>query len=292
MNYLKKLRIVLQEKSKKEAFCELKERLAEAGIAVSFEEEGLPEEEILEEGSQQENRERQGSLFICDGREEAQKLKRAGAPVLIFFHEKNRGTDFSGFPYAMEEPQELEATYFERVYRRLKGLPWEIAETERCFVRETTEEDVESFYEIYSHPEITKFMENLYPEPERERLYIREYIEKIYRLYEYGIWTVVEKEEGRVIGRAGFCCREGYENPELGYTIGVPWQHQGLALEVCSALLQYGRSVLGFRAVNAMVAPDNAASLRLCEKLGFMKREIFQEQQKSYIRLEKVLKDF
>ena len=79
----------------------------------------------------------------------------------------------------------------EKVYRRLKGLPWDILETKRCLIRETVPEDVDSFYEIYSDPAITKFMEDLYPEKEQEKAYIREYIEKIYTYYEFGVWTIV-----------------------------------------------------------------------------------------------------
>ena len=83
-------------------------------------------------------------------------------------------------------------------------------------------------------------MEGLYPDREQEREYIRQYIEKIYTFYEFGVWTVVERESGAVIGRAGFSYREGYNEPELGFIIGVPWQHRGYAEEV-------GRGILALR---------------------------------------------
>jgi RimJ/RimL family protein N-acetyltransferase len=80
-------------------------------------------------------------------------------------------------------------------------------------------------------------MEPLYEEVDEERAYARDYIEKVYAFYDFGIWTVVEKTSGEVIGRAGICYREGYEDPELGFMIGVPWQGKGLATEVCRAVL-------------------------------------------------------
>lgn len=208
-------------------------------------------------------------LIITDCRAKARELRDAGMAVVPYLHEGNRDQDFSDFLYVAEDPEDLDRDYLEKVCRRLLGLPWNILETERCLIRETTVEDVEEFYEIYKHPMITEFMEDLYPEKEQEREYIRQYIDKVYTFWEFGVWTVVEKESGAVIGRAGFSYREGFEEPEIGFIIGVPWQGKGYAQEVCSAILNYGKKVLGFDVVQAFVQPGNDASINLCRKLGF-----------------------
>lgn len=210
-----------------------------------------------------------GILYVTDSSSEAKALQDTGEAVLVYFHDGNRDQDFSGFTFGVEDPEHLEDDYVERVYRRLKGLPWNILETERCLVRETTPEDVEDFFRIYSEPSITKFMEGLYPDKEQEKEYIREYIKKIYTFYEFGVWTVVEKSSGSVIGRAGFSYREGYDDPEIGFIIGVPWQRRGYGEEICRGILDYGVGILGFREVNALVETWNEASLKLCDKLGF-----------------------
>lgn len=224
-------------------------------------------------------------LYVTDDIQTARELRNCGAAVLIYLHEGNREQDFSEFMYAVEDPEGLDPEYVDKVYRRLKGLPWDILETERCLIRETTPEDVEEFYQIYSDPAITRYMEDLYPEIEQEKQYIREYIEKVYSFFEFGVWTVVERESGSVIGRAGFAYREGYEDPELGFIIGVPWQRRGYAQEVCRAVLKYGWEVLGFEQVQALVEPGNEASLRLCGKLGFAEKERVTEKGKEYVRL-------
>lgn len=208
-------------------------------------------------------------LYLTDDAETAERLRQEGQAVLICLHPGNAGQDFSRFLFAVEDPKELESEYVERVYRRLKGLPWYITETGRCLIRETTVEDVEDFYRIYSHPSITKYMEDLYPEVEQEKEYVREYIEKVYSFYGFGVWTVVEKVSGQVIGRAGLSYREGYGDPELGFIIGVPWQGRGYAKEVCRAVLSYARTALEFTRVQALVETENAASLHLCGQLGF-----------------------
>lgn len=227
-------------------------------------------------------------LYVTDDMGAAKQLRNRGEAVLIYLHQGNKDQDFSGFPYAVEDPESLDSDYADRVYRRLKGLPWDILETERCLIRETTPEDVDDFFQIYSDPSITEYMEELYPEPEQERRYIREYIEKVYTFLEFGVWTVVEKTSGSVIGRAGFSYREGYQEPELGFIIGVPWQRHGYAKEVCTAILEYGKNVLEFTRVQAMVEPENLISLHLCAKLGFREEERVSLQGKRYVRLIKV----
>ena len=224
-------------------------------------------------------------LYVTDDPGTAEELKSKGEAVLIYLHEGNKEQDFAGFLYAVEDPDNLDPEYAVKVYQRMKGLPWDILQTERCLIRETTPEDVEDFFRIYSDPEITRYMENLYPEPEQEKQYIREYIEKIYTFYEFGVWTVIQRDSGAVIGRAGFAYREGYEEPELGFIIGVPWQHQGYAEEVCRAILEYGWERLEFTRVQAMVEPGNEASLRLCEKLGFEAKETVKAGERVYVRL-------
>lgn len=181
--------------------------------------------------------------------------------------------DFSGIPYAVLDAENPDEKYLEKVWQRYRGIPWRICETERCFVRETTPEDVESFYRIYRDKSITAYMEDLFEDKEKERQYIRDYIEKVYGFYGFGMWTVCLKETGEVIGRAGLSMREGFEEPELGYVIGKKWQKQGIATEVCREILAYGRDELGFERVKAFMHPENAASERLCHKLGFRYEE-------------------
>lgn len=225
---------------------------------------------------------KEAALYVTDDSREAGRLRGEGEAVLIYLHGGNADQDFSEYLFAVEDPEELEEEYVERVYRRLKGLPWNILLTDRCLVRETTPEDVGEFYRIYSNPAITRYMEGLYPEAEQERQYIREYIKKVYTYYGFGVWTVVDRGSGAVVGRAGFSYREGFRDPELGYIIGVPWQGQGYGTEVCRAVMEYGWKALDFEQVQALVETGNQVSLRLCEKLGFEREKILTLQGKEY----------
>lgn len=206
-------------------------------------------------------------LILTDSPELACICRKLDMAVAAVLSDEER--DFPGIPYAVTDVEDPDETYLERIWQRYRKIPWKICETHRCIVRETVPEDVDSFYRIYRDKSITAYMEDLFQDREKERNYINEYIEKVYGFYGFGMWTVCLKETGGVIGRAGLSMREGFEEPELGYVIGKAWQRQGIAAEVCRAILAYGRDELGFEAVRALMHPENAASEHLCRKLGF-----------------------
>jgi len=225
----------------------------------------------------------QDTLYITDSNEIGLKFQEDNLPVLGFFHEDSDSLAELG--YLMENPEELDAHYLECVYRRFRDIPWDILETERCLIRESRPEDAEAFFAIYASPEITKYTEGLLPNLEQQRSYLRDYVDKMYRYYEFGVWTVLSKESGEIIGRAGFSVREGYDLPELGFVIDRKWQGKGIAYEICKAILQYGWEKCEFEAVQALVMPQNQASLNLCRKLGFAREEKIIEKTQEYVKL-------
>lgn len=216
---------------------------------------------------------KENTLYITDYAVTLQDIVEKNLPVAVYLHEDNKEEPLAAARYAFEDPRSLDAVYAERVYRRCKDIPWDILETERCFLRETVPEDVDAFYEIYSAPEMTRYTEDLYESKISERAYIREYVENVYHYFEFGIWTVVLKETGEIIGRAGLNVREGYDMPELGYVIGKPWQGKGIATEVCSGVLKYAADEFGFGKVMTLIQEENKASLQVAKKLGFQVQE-------------------
>lgn len=225
------------------------------------------------------------TLFVTDSALWQKRLWKRRLPVIVYLHEENREEDFMLAEYAIEQIGEIGQESLELAYLRLTGQPWMILTTERCIVRETTVDDVDSFYEIYREPSVTEYMEGLYEDRDAEIAYVQDYIRNVYRFYGYGMWTVLEKTGGKVIGRAGLSWREGYDIPELGFVIGVPWQRQGYAFEVCRAILDYGRKELGFVSFQALIMEKNEKSRLLCEKLGFVKNETVEAGGMKYERM-------
>lgn len=225
------------------------------------------------------------TLYVTDHGAVAKVLLEAKRAVLGYRHSQNASEGFVGIKYILEAPEGTPAEYFERVFRRYAGLPWSILETEHCYLRESCEEDVEAFYRIYKEPEVTRYTEGLYEHAVSERAYIREYIEKVYAYYEFGIWTVVLKESGEIIGRAGLSVREGFEVPELGYVFGLAWQGKGLAKEVCEGILKYAKEELEITQLQVLIQVGNEASVGLAHRLGFAKVEELEVEGKLHIRM-------
>lgn len=224
------------------------------------------------------------TLYITDHGEIARQLLEERANVLVWLHEGNRTQNFSGMPYAIEELEEVDFRYLERIYRRFQKLPWWIGETKRCRIREMTEEDIDAIYEVYSGKNITKYMEGLYEDREEELQFMRCYIENEYAFWGYGTWLIERKEDGKIIGRVGFNMRDGYEEPELGFVIAQEYQRQGYALECCKAALEVGKEEYEFEMVQVFIKEGNVASIGLSEKLGFkFEQEIVYEEEK-YLR--------
>ncbi|MBR4085773.1 MAG: GNAT family N-acetyltransferase [Lachnospiraceae bacterium] len=223
------------------------------------------------------------ALYVTDHNGVAQSLLEAGMAVLGYGHRQNKSEGFAGVKYILEAPEGTPAEYFERVFRRYSGLPWSILETERCYVRESCEEDVEAFYTIYKAPEVTRYTEGLYEHAVSERAYMREYIEKVYAYFEFGVWTVILKESGEIIGRAGISVREGFDMPELGYVLGLPWQGKGLAKEVCEGILKYAKEELEITQLQVLIQEENEASIGLAKRLGFCMTDKMDIEGKEHI---------
>lgn len=228
-------------------------------------------------------------LVVSDSPELVRMLKDKGFYVTGFYHPKNKDKIFEGVSYAVTDVEEVTAHTYKEVYCRQAGLPWDILETERLCVRESMVEDVEDFYRIYGEPSITDYIEELFQDPEEERAYMEAYIRQMYGFYGFGMWTVIEKKTGRIIGRAGLDVREGYELPELGFVIEKASQRKGYGKEVGKAILNYAKEELFFDSVQALVEKENLASVRLLEYLGFTYERDVTERGREYQLLEKKL---
>lgn len=210
---------------------------------------------------------KQTTLIVTDRGDLAEAALHHGFAVIGYLHEKNRDISFQGVRYLIEDISGLDARFCELAFCRAHDIPVTILETERCLIREICLEDVTRLYEIYADPAITSYMEALYADEAEERSYIQSYIENVYGFYNYGMWVVIRKADGRLIGRAGIEPKE--DTAELGYVIAHEYQNQGYATEVCRAILTYAADCLSLPEVCAHVHKENAASLRICEKLKF-----------------------
>lgn len=225
------------------------------------------------------------SICVTTSAEVAAQMMGLGVAVIGFETQENA---FLQAPYVVLSLEQISYRDLVRIYQRAHGIPWTILSTKRCIVREFAMRDLDNLFELYSLPGISDYVEPLYPY-EQEKRYEENYIQNIYKLYGFGMWLVYKKETGRLIGRAGIEYREPCEEGEveMGYLLAPDVREQGIATEVCSAILSYAKEELCMKRVLCKVDPENIASLRLLQKLGFEKVEDrkIEEERVMYARI-------
>jgi len=142
-------------------------------------------------------------------------------------------------------------------------------ETVRLIIRPLEAKDAEALARIWTDPEVTRHMSgprifdevrnNLLadagqPTPPR-----------------FDLWPLVEKATGRVVGHCGLLDKDvdGHLEIELVYVLAKDVWGRGYATEAAIALRDYAFKDLGLLRLIALIEPENAASARVAEKVGF-----------------------
>ena len=84
----------------------------------------------------------------------------------------------------------------------------------------------------------------------------------------YGFWGVEEKDTGAYCGRVGLWNPEGWPEPEVGWTLMENAEGRGIAAEAARAARAWAYGTLGWTTAISLIAPENARSIALAEKLG------------------------
>jgi ribosomal-protein-alanine N-acetyltransferase len=95
-------------------------------------------------------------------------------------------------------------------------------------------------------------------------------------------WAVTEREGGAVVGRVVAMDRDD-AIAEVGYLVIKQRQGEGIAREALAALIEQLFGAEDVRRIYADVDPDNAASNRLVERLGFTLEGRLREQWRTHI---------
>jgi RimJ/RimL family protein N-acetyltransferase len=94
-----------------------------------------------------------------------------------------------------------------------------------------------------------------------------------------GPWAVERKSDGRMVGHCGFFQfhREMTPlilgEPEMGWIFDRSVHGQGIAFEACQAALVWAEREIGADSYPAIIDLDNAASMKLADRLGFVRQD-------------------
>lgn len=156
-----------------------------------------------------------------------------------------------------------------------------ILETERLILRPVQKSDADDMY-AYSRSE--KVGPNAGWEPHADKRRTLAVIKEIF-LNKPGIFGVVQKSDGRLIGSAGLVA-----DPKrpldgvmmLGYALGEDYWGYGYATEAAAEVVKFGFEELRLELVSAYCYPFNLSSRHVLEKCGLRYEGLLRFSEKLY----------
>jgi len=143
-----------------------------------------------------------------------------------------------------------------------------ILETSRLILREFTPHDADALALVLSEPETMRFYPAAF-----DRSGVEQWIARNIQRYTkdgHGLWAMVLKSSGEMIGDCGLTVQEvdGVDEVEVGYHVRRDLWGQGLATEAARACRDYGFERLLVERVISLIRPENLQSRRVAEKNG------------------------
>ena len=143
-----------------------------------------------------------------------------------------------------------------------------LLETERLILRPLRDTDLDDLFTLHSDPEVMRYLADGRPrtyEQVAERL--REMLAH-WQQHGFGIWLVLDRSDGRFLGRCGFGNLHGYPDMELAYGFRREAWGKGYCTEAARAVVQHALETLKLPRLIAVARPQNLASINVMQKLG------------------------
>ena len=141
-------------------------------------------------------------------------------------------------------------------------------ETKRLILRPFRDSDADAAFSWFSDPEVFRFYTYGPYTLEGTRKRVMEYREQHERLG-FAKCIVIEKATGTAIGDAGLMFAEDTGEVHVGYKLASSVWGKGFATEAAHAWVQHGFDTLHLDRIAALIHPQNMASIRVVQKLGF-----------------------
>jgi RimJ/RimL family protein N-acetyltransferase len=143
-------------------------------------------------------------------------------------------------------------------------------ETDRLLLRPPIEADLEGWASLMADPEASRFIGGPIPRATAWRGMAT--MAGSWALKGFGMFSVIEKESGKWIGRLGPWEPEDWPAQEVGWGLLRSAWGKGYATEGAARAMDFAFDELGWEDVIHCIAPDNAGSIAVAERLGSKNR--------------------
>jgi RimJ/RimL family protein N-acetyltransferase len=153
-------------------------------------------------------------------------------------------------------------------------------ETERLRLRPPEADDLDAYAELFADPEVVRYMSGVTKSRAESEVAIERML-RHWRDHGVGLFSVVRKEDERVLGRIGFLVWDtecwthammraprGKTETEIGWTLARAHWGRGYATEGATAARDWALQELGLHRLISLIQRGNEASVRVALKLG------------------------
>ena len=145
-----------------------------------------------------------------------------------------------------------------------------IIESERLLLRKFSLNDIEAVYQFNSNVELHRYTgDEIINSRQRAEQIIKDIWLKDYTNYGYGRWALIYKPENKIIGFAGLKYLAEIGETDIGYRILPQYWGKGLVSEISKQIILYGFNELNLKRIIGIAMPENIASFKVLEKIGF-----------------------
>ncbi|HEX6035207.1 MAG TPA: GNAT family N-acetyltransferase [Anaerolineales bacterium] len=147
-------------------------------------------------------------------------------------------------------------------------------ETERLILRSMRESDFDALYLIFTDPNVmAAFDHDPFTREQMQRWLDRNLEHQ--KEFGYGLFSVILKETGELIGDCGLEQMDDLNAAELGYDFRSDVWNQGYATEAAIAVRDYAFGELRLPQLISLIRVGNLSSKRVAEKIGMTLAEEF-----------------
>lgn len=143
-------------------------------------------------------------------------------------------------------------------------------ETSRLILRPPVEDDLDGWAAFFADEETVRFLGGVQPRETAWRFMAT--MAGSWALKGFSMFSVVEKETGRWVGRLGPWQPEGWPGTEVGWGILREYRGRGYATEGAAAAMDWAFQTLGWTEVVHCIDPANIGSIGVAERLGSVNR--------------------
>ena len=143
-----------------------------------------------------------------------------------------------------------------------------IIETDRLLLRKLTPDDLPTLRRLLQDDQAMVAYEGAFSDAEVQDWLDRQLAR--YQRWRFGLWAVLLRESGQVIGQCGLTMQpwKGQEVLEIGYLLERAHWHHGYATEAARACKDYAFATLGATEVCSIIRDTNLASQRVALRNG------------------------